>query len=284
MKRFAAHPRLRRGGARLRDGVDLVAQGRLGPEQAMKIARRKAQQLAIAERHDIGVAAVGEQQRELPEKIAAAELNGSRSDPHFDRARGDEIHRIAALALVDDDLVRNREARPQHAGDRAPGLRIERREHRDPADQLLALQAEIECRARLHGAAARPQFALQILIHVLIDDRFGAQSPVSLLFEARRHAGEILHFELTRIGRVLQFQRRDRAIDRAEALVELFRHRSPRAGAEYFLDLIAVERDHVLQHETGRQLDLEPVAEQPRERPGDAEPVMDRPRQAQGPC
>ena len=100
--------------------------------------------------------------------------------------------------------------------------------------------------------------------------------PVPLLLQPRRQAGEILHFELTRIGRVLQLQRGDRAIDRAEALVELLRHCRPRAGAEHLLDLIAIERDHVLQHETSRQLDLEPVSEQPRERPGDADPMMDR--------
>ena len=62
----------------------------------------------------------------------------------------------------------------------------------------------------------------------------------------------------------------------AEPLIELLRHRRPGSGAEHLLDLIAVERDHVLQHEASRQLDLEPVPEQPCERQGDADPVMDR--------
>src|SRR5271155_246258 len=136
---------------------------------------------------------------------------------------------------------------------------------------------------RLDGAAPRPEFALQILVHVLIDNRLGAQSAVPLLLQARRHAGQKLNFELTRIGRVLQLQRGDRAIDRAEALVEQFRHCRPRTGAEYFFDLIAIERDHVLQHETSRQLDLETVAEEPRQRPRNADPMMDRTRQPQGP-
>ena len=110
----------------------------------------------------------------------------------------------------------------------------------------------------------------------MIDHRFGAQSPVSLVFQARRQAGEILHFELTGIGRILELQRRNRAIDGAKALVELFRHRCPRAGTEDLLYLVAIEGNHVLQHEAGHQLNLKAVAEQPCERPRDADPMMDR--------
>src|SRR5205807_3409343 len=135
--------------------MDLVAQGRLGPEETMKVSRRQAQQLAISEGNDIGGAAVGDQQRELTEKIAAAEVNGGGLNPHFDRTRRDEIHRVTTFSLVDDDLVRYREARPQHAGDRAPGLRVERREDRDSADEILALQAEIKGRMHLDGTAPR---------------------------------------------------------------------------------------------------------------------------------
>src|SRR5437762_14334287 len=105
--------------------MDLVAQGRLGPEETMKVSRRQAQQLAISEGHDIGGAAVGDQQGELAEEIAAAEVNGGGCDPHFYRVRRDEIHRVATLPLLDDDFVRDRKARPQQAGDRTPGLRSE---------------------------------------------------------------------------------------------------------------------------------------------------------------
>src|SRR5437763_16812228 len=153
--------------------MDLVAQGRLGPEETMKVSRRQAQQLAISEGHDIGGAAVGDQQGELAEEIAGAEVDRGGCDPHFYRARRDEIHRVATLALVDDDFVRNRKTRPQHARDRAPGLRIERREHRDPADQILAFQAEIQSRMYLDGTAPRPQFTLKVLVYVLVDDRLG---------------------------------------------------------------------------------------------------------------
>jgi hypothetical protein len=41
--------------------VDLVAQGRLGPEETMKISRREAQQLAISKGYHVGGAAVGDQ-------------------------------------------------------------------------------------------------------------------------------------------------------------------------------------------------------------------------------
>ena len=136
---------------------------------------------------------------------------------------------------------------------------------------------------RLDGTAPRPQRALQILVHILVDDRLGAQSAVSFLLQARRQTGEILYFELTRIGRVLQLQCGDCAIDRAEALVEQFGHCRPRTSAEYFFDLIAIERDHVLQDVTSRQLDLEPVTEEPRQRPCDADPMMDGAGHPHGP-
>jgi hypothetical protein len=48
------------------------------------------------------------------------------------------------------------------------------------------------------------------------------------------------------------------------------------------LGLIAVEGDHVLQHEASRKPDLEPICEQPRQRPRDAETLLDRKCQAQG--
>ena len=63
----------------------------------------------------------------------------------------------------------------------------------------------------------------------------------------------------------------------------MFRHRCPRAGTEDLLYLIAIEGNHVLQHEAGHQLNLKAVAEQPCERPRDADPMMDRARYTQGP-
>ena len=50
---------LRCRSAGLRHRVNLIAQSRLGAEQAMEIARRQGQQLAIAESHYIGIAAFG---------------------------------------------------------------------------------------------------------------------------------------------------------------------------------------------------------------------------------
>src|SRR6266404_2500572 len=261
--------------------MNLIAQRRLGAEKATQIARRQTEELAIPQSHHIGVAAIGDQQRELAEKIAGAELHGGRRDPYFDRTGRNEIHRIAALALVDYDLVRDRKARPQQPGNRAPNLRVEGREHRHATDEIFSLQPEIEGWPHLDAAPARPQLPLQILVNFLIDDRFSAQPPITLLFEPCRHACQDLNFELACIGGVLQFQRRDRAFDGAKSKIELGRHHCARPGAENLLDLVPVERDDILQDEAGGQLHLEPVGELPGERAGDTDPVVDRQRQAQ---
>src|SRR4051794_37161938 len=105
--------------------MDLIAQGRLGPEEPMKITCREAQQLAIAEGDDIGVPPVGDEQSEFPEEIAAPELYRRRQYAHLHRARREEIHRVPALASADDDLVGYGKTRAQHAGERAPRLRVE---------------------------------------------------------------------------------------------------------------------------------------------------------------
>src|ERR1700746_501375 len=138
--------------------MDVIPQRRLGAEEAMKIARRQGEELAITEGHDIGVAALGDKESELAKKIAAAKLNRGRRDLHFNRARRNEIHRVPALTFPDDELVGNGEARPQQTSTRATSLRIESGEQRHPTDQIFALQAEVESRSRLCNAPARPQF------------------------------------------------------------------------------------------------------------------------------
>jgi hypothetical protein len=105
----------------------------------MEIARCEGKELAITQGYDIGIAALGNQQRKLSEKISTAELNGARLDPHFHSARRDELHRVASLAFTDDYLVWHGEARLQHTSDGASGLPVQSHKHRDPADQILAL-------------------------------------------------------------------------------------------------------------------------------------------------
>src|SRR5262249_46554996 len=155
-------------------------QRRLGAEEAMKIPRRQSEELAITQGHDIGVAAIGNKESELAEKIAAAELNGGGRDPHFDRAGRNEIHRVATLTLADDDLVGNGEARPQQTSDGVTSLRIESSKHRHATDQILALQPEVESRPCLDNAPARPQLALQVLIDFLVDHRFRTQPAIAV--------------------------------------------------------------------------------------------------------
>ena len=105
----------------------------------MKITRGQAQQLAISERDDIGGAAIGDEQRELAEKIAAAELDGCGAIRTS--TAPEEMKYIASprSPLWTMTSSRNREARPQHPRDRAPSLRVESREHRHATNEIIAL-------------------------------------------------------------------------------------------------------------------------------------------------
>ena len=57
-----------------------------------------------------------------------------------------------------------------------------------PADEIFALESQVELGSRLHRATARPQLALQIVVDLLIDDRFGAQPAITVFLEPGGHA------------------------------------------------------------------------------------------------
>ena len=159
---------------------------------------------------------------------------------------------------------------------------VERREHRHAGEQIGALQPEVEDRPGLDETPAAAQPALQILEHILIDDQFGAQPAIAFLLQPRRGPGQELRFELAYVARILQLQCRDRAIDLGYPELDLPGHRGARPGAEQRVDLLAVERRQVFQHEAGGELHLESVGEPVRQRAGDADPPVQRQGQAKG--
>src|SRR5271163_4705621 len=85
----------------------------IGAHQPVEIVGRETKQPAIAERHDIGIARPPMEQRQLAEEITGAEPDRLWREPHLDRARRDEIHAVAGIALAQDELARQDEARPQ---------------------------------------------------------------------------------------------------------------------------------------------------------------------------
>ncbi len=175
---------------------------------------------------------------------------------------------------------RHRQARPQQPGDGPPGVLVEHREHRHAADEIVAFQAEVEDGARFDGAPAPAQLALQILVHVLVDDRLGSQPAIAFLFKARRRAGQVLGAELAHIVRILQLESRDRAVDLAQAQLDLPRHGGAGSAAEQRPDLLAIEDDQVFQHDAGGELHLEAVGELARQRAGYADLTMQHQGQA----
>src|SRR6266852_5754484 len=171
--------------AQIRNGTDLLAQAVIGAHQAIEITRGETQQLAEAERDDIGAARPAVEDRELADKIAGAEPHRG-LDPHLDGAGGDEVHAVAALPLAQDGLARQGKPRSQQAAYLGPLARIDIGEHSDARYQVGALQAEIEPRPFLGDAASVAEAAHQIVIDLGADDRFGAQPLILLLFEANR--------------------------------------------------------------------------------------------------
>ena len=75
------------------DLVDARVDRRIGRQQRAEVDIVEHQQVAIAERGDIGAPLAPAEQRELAEEVAAPELDALAVDADLDRARGDEVHR-----------------------------------------------------------------------------------------------------------------------------------------------------------------------------------------------
>src|SRR5687768_11830496 len=114
-----------------RDLVDVTVDRGVGREQGAEVRVRQDQELAVAERADVGATRAPAEQRHLAEEVTAAELGPVAGEVDLDRARGDEVHRVAAVALADQPFARDREARLQQRGDLVELRRTEPLEQRE---------------------------------------------------------------------------------------------------------------------------------------------------------
>jgi hypothetical protein len=136
--------------ALLGDTLDGFAQIGMAVEQLAEIARMEREQLAKADRDHIGHPRGILEQRDLAEESAAAQADRlALADRHLHGTGGDEIHAVADLTLVDNELAGHHQARFEQPGNignlggRAIG------EKRHLGDQSFRLEPEIEGRLAL---------------------------------------------------------------------------------------------------------------------------------------
>jgi hypothetical protein len=132
------------------------------PKEAAKICRTQHEHPAIAERYDVSLARPPAQQGHLAKKVAAPQPHVLVRQHHFDCTRGDQKHRVTAVALADDDLFGNQQPRPEQAGKRPHFSSAEAGEHLELSKQVLGVQPQIEWRQLIRQGADRLVLPLQI--------------------------------------------------------------------------------------------------------------------------
>src|SRR5690606_31053029 len=99
-----------------------------------EVADIEREELAVAQRHHVRGATPVREQSDLAEEVAAPQPYGGRFDPDLDGAGGDEVHRVAALALGDDSLARQGQPWPQQPRDLGERWRLDLGEDRRPRE------------------------------------------------------------------------------------------------------------------------------------------------------
>ena len=142
------------------------------------------------------------EQGHLPEHVAAAEFDSTIGKGDFDRARGDEVDRVAPVALAHDPLVRHREAGPQKLFNPLQLLVGEIGEQVQFCDQPARIEPEIETRPgfrRLRVGDA----VLEIVIDLGRDQPFIVQVVVASHLAPHRRLPQEPGFERRSIFRIL---------------------------------------------------------------------------------
>jgi hypothetical protein len=146
-------------------------------DEAIEVGLSQHQQLAVAQRHNVGLARPARQQRHFAEKFTGSKAHASRRRPDLDRTC-DKKDSVAAAASTDDAFVRHREARSQQLHHAIELDIVQRRKKVESFDQATRVQTHVKARARFGGAHSG-NTALQILKKLRRDQPFLKQSLVS---------------------------------------------------------------------------------------------------------
>ena len=259
------------------DAPDLLHQLGMGAQELAEGFARQHQQAAVAEGHHVGDPRLAHDQRHLAEEIAGAEANHLLAGPlHLDRARGDEVHGVAALALADDPFARQGEPWHQQGAQVSPCLLVEPAQQRHVADQNVDVEAEVEWRDGLEGFQPVAQLADQVSQQLGREQALRSHALVGFELEPHGRAAEEPARHRAPVGRVLQPDGVQRAIDVVDPRLDDMQGDVADALAEQRADAAADEADQAFQHAPLDQPQLDPLRHAARQRPVEAKAAVEK--------